>query len=1536
MGSLSMFMNLPMPVKAAIFVVTGGGIMGLMFFLSGSGMFGNALSYLLLIAMAVAALIFGIYKVISKKMGKRKAKPFEQKMADSASATPSGVSDPGSRAQLDDLRKRFEEGISVFKEHGKDLYTMPWYVIVGEPGSGKTEAMRHSNVGFPPGLQDQLQGVGGTVNMHWWFTNHAVMIDTAGRLMFEDIEPGQTSEWAEFLKMLRTARPNCPLNGMLLVIPADSLIKDSANDIERKGGKIAQQLDNIQRALGVRFPVYIVISKADRINGFREFFEELTDPVMQMQMMGWTNPTDLDTPFDPSMVEQHLTSVRERLVRRRFSLLTDPVNSDDPMGRRVDQVDALYAFPDSLVKLAPRLRRYLEMVFVAGEWSQKPLFLRGIYFTSSMREGDALDADLAEVLGVQVDALKEGKLWERDRSYFLKDVFMEKVFREKGLVTRESNVGKSRRRQSTILILCGLLLAIGIGFWTWYSYSRLEQSIAGPSRDWGAIAELVEDDLSGPSARRMNPSIALVQPRTGRYMGAKSNPVKSAPAKEWTRLEVQEKAAQYAQRSRDGTLKTDLIFKFAAATTGSVFGQMPEVQQILFDRYVLLPFVDEARRRMADPSIDTAQEAYANWRERLTKAGREGPAPRGKDWVWSQNAIDALAALIEIEAVGLDETTEYTPARYESWLMALGNFPNQGEGEPRRFRGPQDKDAEGKDTALNDWDGFTTENRKFIADEMFRRFGADGKGTKGSAGVAETLRADADYSVGAAKAGIVSFVETWRAGGSGGTSLLGQLDAFASAGRAYLELERRVAAYPGFDNAKTSAEFEANRIEWLGLVDALGLKKVELESVLKQPVVLDPSRPTETKTLLEVIGSASPDSIRSQAMTVATREVETVFGRLLKAIPSGLEEAEGRGAALADMRKRLSDRQTVYMADLTTSVDGSMAALQGANNAPGLLSELATVDPSSSQAVFVVRFDVLDRTARQLRKEQPKDSGVFGFVDAVKGLDTDLASARIPTVASGTSEAMKGVITACQSALSAYKAFHTTAWVRGTLTELGSPDKDIGSLVSNASLAAPAGERAGDFNVEGVPWLSSEQARLDRQFDETVAKNVLASIDELRTKVTGNERMFDSEAIQGLWGAVENKLEVYRNGYIAYWTESVPKIFSPGIADGSWKSAHDALWEMNEETVFSALISVTDRSTQALKMLDGTTAAERVAPYVRQLADDRQGLNRGGSDASTLRRDASAMRGGWKDLSNDLSVAFERLNRQLKADPFVEETFKAKYFAVYSGAPMTPARTYWSGVVEVLLAAMNNGLGGEEATKRRALREIGPKFPLAIDGRTEMSVTEYETAKGLIKWLSARAVAAGGENQKIVEVNGLPATVADELRNLQRGAAVGQPQVDLIKNLEAAVTVIDATKELSFQLPPRAANEAFANDHQFVRVLRNGQPIPSLPDGASYTTDSTPTELLTLPVPSASDRLELQFWSVQKDYTDKLPVQAIGVLSGPWHGLHCVAYPAEPDGSRLLPLEMPGGGGAYRIRVTGLKASVAAWPTVEDWERAGK
>ena len=67
---------------------------------------------------------------------------------------------------------------------GSYLYDLPWYVFIGAPGAGKTTALVNSGLSFPlaekfgPGA---IRGVGGTRNCDWWFTDEAVLIDTAGR-----------------------------------------------------------------------------------------------------------------------------------------------------------------------------------------------------------------------------------------------------------------------------------------------------------------------------------------------------------------------------------------------------------------------------------------------------------------------------------------------------------------------------------------------------------------------------------------------------------------------------------------------------------------------------------------------------------------------------------------------------------------------------------------------------------------------------------------------------------------------------------------------------------------------------------------------------------------------------------------------------------------------------------------------------------------------------------------------------------------------------------------------------------------------------------------------------------------------------------------------------------------------------------------------------------------------------------------------------------------------------------------------------------
>jgi len=487
MPGFSVYKNLPTPIKFGVLVVTGGVILTGMAYL-----IPLRVLWIIFVGLGLVALLLFLYWRFLKWLKQRKAAPMESGVIQNTAATPQGVSQAAHLARLDDLRNKFEEGIAKFHAAGKSLYNFPWYMIVGEPGSGKTEAIRHCNVGFPPGLQDQFQGAGGTLNMNWWFTDHAVVLDTAGRLMFDEVETGGSTEWKEFLKLLKKNRPRCPINGVFLVVPADSLIKDTADEIERKASKIARQFDVIQRTLDVRFPVFVVITKSDLINGFRDFFDNLEDPQLQHQILGWSNPAQLDEPYNPDFIDQHLKSIQGRLFRRRLALLQEIISeAGEPGAEQMRASETLYAFPQSLAKIVPRMGRYLELIFSVGsQWSCKPLFFRGIYFTSSMREGSALDEDLAESLGMSVDALPDGRVWERDRAYFLRDLFLKKVFREKGLVTDATNAKKQHRRRKAAVLIAAAASVVLLLFCTAYAGICFRRSI-GAMRAFASVGPLV-------------------------------------------------------------------------------------------------------------------------------------------------------------------------------------------------------------------------------------------------------------------------------------------------------------------------------------------------------------------------------------------------------------------------------------------------------------------------------------------------------------------------------------------------------------------------------------------------------------------------------------------------------------------------------------------------------------------------------------------------------------------------------------------------------------------------------------------------------------------------------------------------------------------------------------------------------------------------------------------------------------------------------------------------------------------------------------
>ena len=123
------FSSMPTGAKATAGVAGMGGVSLLLYRILPPQML-----YYVMIGTLLLGVAMGLLYWLVAKFRKRRAKPMEKSLRDNSAATPQGVTEPGRRARMDDLRKTFEDGVDKFKAAGKNLYSLPWYVLVGEPG----------------------------------------------------------------------------------------------------------------------------------------------------------------------------------------------------------------------------------------------------------------------------------------------------------------------------------------------------------------------------------------------------------------------------------------------------------------------------------------------------------------------------------------------------------------------------------------------------------------------------------------------------------------------------------------------------------------------------------------------------------------------------------------------------------------------------------------------------------------------------------------------------------------------------------------------------------------------------------------------------------------------------------------------------------------------------------------------------------------------------------------------------------------------------------------------------------------------------------------------------------------------------------------------------------------------------------------------------------------------------------------------------------------------------------------------------------
>lgn len=391
------------------------GVVGLIVWFGGSKMGLPLSSQIVVIALILLtmplALIIGF--VVTRRSKKKAAQALADAEAQTAETSVDGqpqnlVAPVG---DFSDLNKSAEEVVQFLKasnlgESGKDaVYSLPWYIVAGTPKAGKSSLVLGSNLNFqtlPSQRQSEQKFIRSTGNIDWRVTSDAVFVDTAGRYQTEGVDG---DEWNSLLETVKKYRPNRPLDGFLLVVNTEKILKADERETEEFAKVMRTRLDEAMTRLKVRFPVYLIFSNADSIEGFRDSFSTSKNEGKSL-VWGATIPLE-KSENAMQMFDGEYEVLHNSLMKRRLMRLSAPF----PPIRQL----RIFNFPLHFGSARRKIGSFVSALFRPNPFAENP-FLRGYYFTAAPAGKSAPNA---QTVG---------------NTYFTERLFRDVVLRDKDLV----------------------------------------------------------------------------------------------------------------------------------------------------------------------------------------------------------------------------------------------------------------------------------------------------------------------------------------------------------------------------------------------------------------------------------------------------------------------------------------------------------------------------------------------------------------------------------------------------------------------------------------------------------------------------------------------------------------------------------------------------------------------------------------------------------------------------------------------------------------------------------------------------------------------------------------------------------------------------------------------------------------------------------------------------------------------------------------------------------------------------------------------
>lgn len=425
-----------------------------------------------LLALAVLILV-----IMTLKRGKAAAKPEQPAGAGPAPAAPPASTasrHTGTGMAFTTTLRRLSDWAGV-----KSPYALPWFLLIGEAGSGKSSLLHSARV--PRLLPLEETPIGKDATLHAF--EGGIVIDARGALiMTAEGRPGDRDRWRGLTRRLQAHRPQRGLDGLILTIPVTDLTGAGAlgpDSLLAKGDILQERLLDLMRQTGLRLPVHIVVTQCDRLPGFTDFWQ-MPPAGGPDTMLGWSQPHVSDLPFEPADIDKAMVDLTQTLWTHYVKAAAGLDKPADP--------DGMFSFPASFAATASPLKTILGRVLRVPPY-QEGHFLRGIWFTGAQAEMEpahllvgaappvpAAAAGVPPPLSAALSSLRPGAAAAPAaeevpldatpaKVMFVTDLLAEKLFRETRLTrpARAGLIARTRGARIAQLGLIGVTAALVVG-----------------------------------------------------------------------------------------------------------------------------------------------------------------------------------------------------------------------------------------------------------------------------------------------------------------------------------------------------------------------------------------------------------------------------------------------------------------------------------------------------------------------------------------------------------------------------------------------------------------------------------------------------------------------------------------------------------------------------------------------------------------------------------------------------------------------------------------------------------------------------------------------------------------------------------------------------------------------------------------------------------------------------------------------------------------------------------------------------------------